>query len=152
MKTKVTFVVLAVAGLLVFGRRVVRLFVDGASLAIDPPNESEVELTVVEKGITYKLYRAGLYRVNANSGKWEFLERLYDPDFYAKNYVEPEGAVYRKTAKGDLVSVKRRLSEDFESVKTVRDLIGLERGWTGFTLQSPKVTVHTPGSNEGASW
>jgi len=105
---------------------------------VDPPPQSEVELTVVEKGITYKLYRAGLYRVNASSGRWEFLEQVYDPDFYAKNYAERGGAIYRKSEKGELVPVRRRLSEDFENVKTVRDLIGLDRGWTGFTLQSPE--------------
>ena len=137
MRTKRTCVALIVAVLLVFGIAAVRLTTGGPSTAIDPPNESDVELTVVEKGITYKLYRAGLYRVNPSSGKWEFIEQLYDREFYAKNYVVREGVIYRKAAKGELVPVKRRFADDFENVKTVRDLVGLERGWTGFTLQSP---------------
>jgi len=106
--------------------------------AIAPPNESEVELTVVENGTTYKLYHAGLYRVNPQSGKWEFMEQVYDPGFYAKNYVERDGAIYRKAEKGQLVPVRRQFADGFEGAKTIRDLISLERGWTEFTLQSPK--------------
>jgi hypothetical protein len=109
-----------------------------SSKTITPPNESEVELTVVEKGTTYKLYRAALWQVNPRAGKWEFVKQVYDPDFYAKNYVEQEGTIYRKTAKGDLVPVRRRFADGFEDARTIRDLISLERGWTEFTLQSPK--------------
>lgn len=113
----------------------------GATLppaAIDPPNEAEVELTLTEKGTTYKLYRAGVWRVNPTSGKWEFVEQLYDPDFYAKNYVERDGAIFRKAADGRLFPVRRRFGEDFENASALHDLIGPQRGWTEFVLQSPR--------------
>ncbi|MBI5395612.1 MAG: heparin lyase I family protein [Verrucomicrobia bacterium] len=105
---------------------------------IEPPNESEVELTAVEKGVTYKLYHAGLWRVDSRSGKWEFMEQMYDPDFYAKNYVERDGAICRKAANGNLVPVRRRFADDFEHARPVRELTGMDTGWTAFTLQSPK--------------
>jgi hypothetical protein len=74
---------------------------------IAPPSESEVELTATEKGVTYKLYRAALWRVDARSGRWEFMEQMYDPDFYAKNYVVRDGVTCRKAEDGSLVPVRR---------------------------------------------
>ncbi len=108
----------------------------GASL--EPLPEAEVEGTVIEKGTTYKLHKGRLYRVNARSGKWEFAQQVYDPDFYAKNYVEREGTLFRKADKGELVPVKRSFAEDFEGAQHLKDLIGLQRGWTSCELQSPK--------------
>jgi hypothetical protein len=67
------------------------------------------------------------------------LVRLYDPDYRAKNYVERDGQIFRRSDAGELFAVKRTFTEDFENLSSMRDLIGLERGWTTFTLQSPKV-------------
>jgi len=106
--------------------------------AIDPVDESGVETTVVAEGVTYKLYRGGIYRVNARSGKWEFVDQGYDPDYYDKNYTARDGVIYRKGPDGRLYRVKRRFADDFENEQSIRDLIGVERGWTTFTLQSPK--------------
>ena len=144
MKTKIILISLAVMGLLVIGWAVTRRAAGQSSKVIDPPNESEVELTAVEKGVTYKLYHAGLWRVNRASGKWEFMEQIYDPDFYAKNYVKRDGQICRKAANGNLVPVRRRFADDFEHAKPVRELIGMDTGWTAFTLQSPK----TPSVND----
>lgn len=138
MKGRTALILLATAGLLFIGWVATQWATAKAAKVIDPPGESEVELTVVEKGVTYKLYRAALWRVNSRSGKWEFVEQIYDPDFYAKNYVKRDGVIYRKAAKGELLPVRRRFSEDFENAKTIRDLIGPQRGWTEFALWSPK--------------
>jgi hypothetical protein len=138
MRTQRLFVLLTVAVVLALGWAVTRRAAAQSSKAIDPPNESEVELTVVEKGVTYKLYRAALWRVNPRSGQWEFMEPMYDPDFYAKNYAERDGAIFRKAANGDLVPVRRQFADGFEHAKPVRELIGMDTGWTAFTLQSPK--------------
>ena len=105
---------------------------------IDPPNESEVNLSVVEKGTTYKLYRADMYRVNPRSKKWEMIEHVYDPDFYKKNYVEKNGAIFRKQDNGELIAVRKEFTEDFESIKSLRDLGSKQLVWTEFTLQSPQ--------------
>ncbi len=103
---------------------------------IDPRDDSEVELTLVQEGATYKLYRGGIYRVNERSGRWDFVAEGYDPDFYEKNYQEQDGAIFRKGDDGTLYRVGQEFSDDFENAKTIRDLIGIERGWTSFTLQS----------------
>ena len=91
----------------------------------------------MEKGVTYKLYHADLYRVSANSGKWEFVDHIYDPDFYKKHYVERDGAILRRGSNGQMVPVRRSFSDDFENAKAIHDMIGLQRGWTEFVLLSP---------------
>ena len=105
---------------------------------IDPLPESEVERTVTEKGTTYKLSKGSLYQVNARTGKWAFAQQVYDPDYYAKNYVERNGALFRKAGDGEPLQVKRSFAEDFENAKQLADLIGYKRGWTSCELQSPK--------------
>ena len=105
---------------------------------IDPVDDAEVELTLVQEGTTFKLYRGGIYRVNERSGRWDFVAEGYDPDYYDKNYMEKDGAIFRKGDNGTLYRVGQEFSDDFENAKTIRDLIGVERGWTSFTLQSPR--------------
>jgi len=112
--------------------------------SIEPLPESEVEQTVTEKGATYKLHKGRLYRVQTQSGRWELVQEVYDPDFYAKNYVEKNGAVFRKAGDGELLPVKRSFADDFEGTQRLADLIGLKRGWTTCELQSPK----TPSVND----
>ena len=106
--------------------------------SIEPLSESEVELTATENGTTYKLSKGSLYQVNARSGKWEFVKQVYDPDYYAKNYVERDGVIFRKADNGELVQVKKSFADDFEDANRLADLIGSKRGWTACTLQSPK--------------
>lgn len=105
---------------------------------IDPVDESLVETTIVSEGVTYKLYRGDIYRVSKRTGKWEFVVQGYDPNFYKENYVEKDDAIFRKGPDGKLYAVKFFFSDDFENARTIGDLIGIERGWTAFTLQSPK--------------
>jgi len=106
--------------------------------SIAPPPESEVELTAIEKGTTYKVHGGNAYRVEPRTGRWEFVQRVYDPGFYAKHYVERDGAIFRKDDDGTPVPVRRRFAEDFEGTTRLADLIGLERGWTSCALQSPR--------------
>jgi hypothetical protein len=105
---------------------------------IDPVDDAEVKLSLVQEGKTLKLYRGGIYCVNERSGRWDFIAEGYDPEFYEKNYVEQDGAIFRKHENGKLYRVGREFSDDFEGARTIGDLIGLERGWTAFTLQSAK--------------
>jgi len=106
--------------------------------SIAPPPESEVELTAVEKGTTYKVHGGNAYRVEPRTGRWEFVQRVYDPGFYAKHYVERDGAIFRKDDNGALVPMRRGFAEDFEGTTRLADLIGPERGWTSCALQSPR--------------
>jgi hypothetical protein len=105
---------------------------------IEPRPESEVERTVTVNGTTYKIYNGSLYRVNERAHKWEFAQQVYDPDFYAKNYIERNGTICRKASNGELLPVKKSFADDFENAKQLVDLIGLKRGWTSCELQSPK--------------
>ncbi|MFM8891712.1 MAG: hypothetical protein ACKOTB_08850 [Planctomycetia bacterium] len=104
---------------------------------ISPPPESEVELSAVDGGITYKVHGGNAYRVDPRSGRWLFVQRIYDPEFRTKHYVERDGAVFRRD-EGGLMPVRRSFSEGFEDASRLTDLIGFERGWTSFVLQSPQ--------------
>ena len=102
------------------------------------PDESEIELTLEHEGTTYKLYRGDVYRVGPETGRLTFFESLYDPDFFAKNYVVVDGIPNKKDPEtGKLYPTRRHFDEGFEDASGVQDLIGPERGWTSFTLQSP---------------
>ena len=107
-------------------------------VTLDPRPDSEVEMTTVENGTTYKLHQGNLYRVLPRSGKWEFVKQYYDTHFYASNYAEHEGQLCRKGSNNEFIPVKRSFSEDFEGVTKLADLIGYKRGWTTCELQSPK--------------
>jgi hypothetical protein len=72
-----------------------------------------------------------------------FVSEPYDKAFYEKNFVEENGVIYRIDDDGERYPVLRYFSEDFENVITIRDLIGIERGWTTFGLQSPKAPTVT---------
>ncbi len=65
-----------------------------ADTTIDPVDDAEVELTLVQEGTTIKLYRGGIYRVNEQSGRWDFVAEGYDLDYYEKEL--------RGTGRGDL--------------------------------------------------
>lgn len=105
---------------------------------IAPFPESEVELTATEKGTTYKVHDGNAYRVEPNTGRWQFVQRVYDPGFYEKHYVEQQGTIFRKDDSGTLVPVRRTFADGFENAMRLSDLIGLNRGWTACTLQSPR--------------
>jgi hypothetical protein len=125
---------------------VVMAFVLGASWvfitdyagSIKPLPESEVEMSAVDHDTTYKLAKGKLYCVSRWTGKWVFVKQFYDPDFYAKNYVERDGIIFRKADNGELVPVKKSFADDFEGATLLADLMGLKRGWTTIALQSPK--------------
>jgi hypothetical protein len=68
-----------------------------------------------------------------------FVSEPYERGFYEKNFELESGVIYRKDSEtGKRYSVMRHFSDGFENSTTINDLIGVERGWTNFTLQSPK--------------
>jgi hypothetical protein len=69
---------------------------------------------------------------------WTLVRRLYDPGFYAKNYAEHDGRIFRKADDGREIAVRREFRSGFEDGAALRDLIGETPGWTQFTLQSPQ--------------
>lgn len=119
----------AVAAWTVMGRRPV---------TIAPQPEAEAVLTASDGGTTFKIHGGNAYRVEPRTGRWELVQRVYDPAFYEKHYVERAGKIFRRDERGGLVPVRRRFTEGFEGARRLVDLIGLERGWTSCALQSPR--------------
>lgn len=139
MKLKPIVITVAAIAVLLIAQSVLRLPSARAAEVIDPEPASEVELSFQAEGKTLHLVRGDVYETDPATGKWKFMLHLYDLDFREKNYVERDGNTFRKTRDGELIPVKRTFSDDFENASSVRDLIGLQRGWTMFTLQSPKM-------------
>jgi hypothetical protein len=129
----------ALAALVVAG--VVASRVPDRARTIAAPPESEVELTLGHEGATYKLYRGDVYTVGPEPGRLTFVERLYDPDFFARNYAVVEGVPHKRDPEtGKLHPTRRAFGDDFEEAAGLGDLIGPRRGWTSFTLQSPRAS------------
>jgi hypothetical protein len=116
---------------------VVFVVVLGQEQSIPMPDESLVELTVEHEGTTYKLIDGDLYRVSS-PGQIVFVEKLYDTDFLEENYTQHDGQVFRiDTDTGKQYPTRRHFEAGFEDANRITDLIGEQRGWTSFTLQSP---------------
>lgn len=97
------------------------------------PAPRAAEITI--GGVPYRISKGDAFRREGNA--WVLATHLYDPDFYAKNYVEKEGRIFRQ-AEGRLWEVGRTFRAGFEDANSVRDLIGERHRWTAFTLQSPR--------------
>jgi len=81
-----------------------------------PAPDAKPDLTFTQDGQTFVLVEGGAYKVSA-SGELEFLEALYDPDFYNKNYRVNNGQVYQVDPdSGQLYPVTRTFRDDFESL------------------------------------
>jgi hypothetical protein len=105
---------------------------------IPAPDESQVELALEHEGTAYKLIRGDLYKAGPDPSRLTFVEALYDPVFFTKNYVVVEGKPHKKDPEtGRLYPTRRHFEEGFEDAEKLTDLIGPQRDWTTFTLQSP---------------
>ena len=65
------------------------------------------------------------------------VQRVYDPEFHAKNFAQDGNQLVRLGSDGEKYPVKSELNETFENTQSIVDLIGLERGWTEFTVLAP---------------
>ena len=109
--------------------------------SIPMPDDSMVELTAEHEGTTYKLVDGDLYRV-ASADRLEFVEKIYEPNFREQNYTEADGQVWREDREsGQRFRATRNFAENFENADRITDLIGVERGWNAFTLQSPRTST-----------
>ncbi|MDG3005655.1 hypothetical protein [Paludisphaera mucosa] len=105
---------------------------------IAAPHEKDVEYAVEHDGEMYKVVRGAVYRVGPDPGRLTFVEALYDPDFFAENYVVVDGTPNRRDLDtGKLYPTRRHFEEGFEGAESLADLIDPSRGWTALTLQSP---------------
>ena len=104
--------------------------------SIPMPDESLVELSVEHEGTAYKLVNGDLYQV-ASPDRLVFVEKIYDKDFRKTNYASQDGQVFRvDTDTGKRYPTRRHFEDGFENADQITDLIGEQRGWTSFTLQS----------------
>lgn len=137
MRKWVGWIAVALIVLLIAGVITSRLL--SRQRSIPAPPESKIELTLNHEGTTYKLYRGDVYTVGPMPDRLTFVEHLYDPDFFARNYVVVDGVPNRRDPDtGKLYPTRRFFEEGFEGAGSIADLIGPQRGWTGFTLQSPR--------------
>ncbi len=106
--------------------------------SIPMPDKSQVELSLEHEGTTYKLVNGDLYRVTAPD-QLVFVEKLYDTNFRTTNYAQKDGLIVRVDSDtGKMYPTRRHFEEGFENAERITDLIGPDRGWTTFTLQSVK--------------
>lgn len=110
---------------------------------------------------TYVLIDGSLYK-DHGGGKFSFLEKYYDPEFQEKNYSKEGDAIYRCSPEDPTtrIRIRNEFKDDFESYKTVHDLMITEENiadkavvvdgvknydpdqlstrWSSLILQSPK--------------
>jgi len=100
---------------------------DGTMSGQRPAVESPAALTFEEEGETYVVADGDVAKVT-RSGQRQFMVRLYDPEFFAKNY-EVEGTdVFRKDPdSGRLYPVSTSFREGFEGVDSTEALFALDR-------------------------
>jgi hypothetical protein len=92
--------------------------------------------TVYGQGKAYKIIRGAAYEVRGAALK--FVDQIYDPDFYARNYQRDGGVVYRVVDDQHRYPVLSGIDESFEGASTLTDLIGPTRQWHSILLQSPR--------------
>jgi len=103
-----------------------------------PDESSLIAGAFTLQGQTYSVVRGKAWR-RGSDGRWSFIEQLYDPDFFEKNYVVENGVTFRRDPEsGKLYQMRKTFSSTFEEAASVRELIGEKHGWTEFTLQSPQ--------------
>lgn len=112
-----------------------------ATRADDPlPPVTDLEGNQFEtEGRTFSIVKGAAYEFDRKASKWSFFQRVYDPEFFAKNYVvEGERVFVKSPDDGKRYEVTRHFTADFEGASRIADLIGEKTRWTGFTLKSPK--------------
>ena len=87
------------------------------------------------QGKAYRVVRGAAYEVQGS--QLVFRTQLYDPDFYAKNYRQEKGIIYRYVDADHKYPVLTSMNEGFEGASRLPELIGPARGWNSFTLQGP---------------
>jgi len=97
------------------------------------------ENTITIQGVDYILIEGDVYNVDDNGDTLSFVYKLYDNDYYQKNYTEVDNKIFRISpyTGQQKYEVKRSFEEDFENVDTIHDLVNIEQGWTDFVVQSP---------------
>lgn len=92
-----------------------------------PLQDAPVELSFQDGGENYALIAGDVYRV-ASNGKREFVDRLYDPKFFDKNYRTRDGQILQfDPDTGSVHPVTKSFQDDFESGSSIEALIAPSR-------------------------
>ncbi len=95
-------------------------------------------------GIQYKLTNDGnVFRVIDERNTWSWVDRVFDPEQIAREYVKEGDDVFFVDTESDRKYLMlKHFEEGFEDlpveVAGLRAIIGEQRKWTEFTLQTPK--------------
>lgn len=100
-------------------------------LGAEPPATRKVI-----EGRTFVFRKGNAYEIV--QGREKFFKTLYDPAFVHRRYRNRGGRVFALSDDGREFPVLRTFADGFEGAASLRDLIGPHRGWSGFTLQSPR--------------
>lgn len=87
-------------------------------------------------GKTYRFRNGDLYELDGN--REAFVKNIFPPDVLRKRYAAEGGRVFRVAETGEKYPVLEKFQEGFENAPSLVGLIGPKRGWSAFTLQSPR--------------
>ena len=108
-------------------------------------DESDIESRWSQSEGTFVLIKGDFYR-DHGSGKYSFIENYYDPDFFKKYYSVDEN----RTLMGDpsdpsiKIAVGTEYTDDFESYKTVRDLLVTKENTAGRVIEVAGIRIYDP--------
>ncbi len=106
--------------------------------------ENRVLRSAVQDGVSYKLADDGnVFRVIDERGTWTWVDRIFDPEQIAREFVRDGDALFVvHPESGQRYPLAKHFEEGFEELPEgadgLRSLIGEERRWTEFTLQTPE--------------
>ena len=89
-----------------------------ADTTIDPVEDKDVELTLVQEGRRIKLYRGGFYRVNEQSGRWDFVLRL-------RSRLSTERTTWNRTARSSANTITESFIASDRSFRMILKTLGL---------------------------
>jgi len=110
------------------------------------PAERVLRTSTID-GVPYVLADDGnVFRVITERGTWTWVDRVFDPEQTARLFVKEGDFVFRVDPdSGKRYQMQKQFSDGFEDVPEdadgLRALIGEERKWTEFTLQTPQTSA-----------
>lgn len=111
---------------------------------VEPYPTERVLRSAAIDGINYRLTDDGnVFRVVDERNTWSWVDRIFDPDQVAREYVKVgEDVFFVDAESGQKYQMLKHFEEGFEDLPTgvegLRSMISEQRKWTEFTLQTPK--------------
>ena len=137
-KVAICFVLLLVGGL---GMRSIVPQEDRFEFA-----ETDVTGRWTQKGIGTCVLINGNFYKDHGGGSYSFIQKYYDPDFYEQNYSKEGEAIYLCTPEEPKtrIRIRNEFKNDFETYKTVRDLIITSKNMADKVVVVEGVSLYDP--------